>query len=100
MPRVFNIKTATVDLSHARYIGRPGKWGNPFIINEWNGKLGRHMTRDDVITEHRYWLLNTEEGKRLLAQIHELRGCDLKCFCVPEACHGDTLIELANDPIT
>jgi hypothetical protein len=27
----------------------------------------------------------------------ELRGLDLVCWCAPEACHGDVLLEIAND---
>lgn len=33
---------------------------------------------------------------RLLADLHELREKDLICWCVPFACHGDVLRELAN----
>jgi hypothetical protein len=69
------------------YIGRPGKWGNPF-------KIGRHGTRDEVIDRHRAWLL---ANPSLLADIGELRGKTLGCYCRPSLrCHGDVLAELAN----
>ena len=60
--------------------------GNPFII-------GRDGTRAEVIAKYRDWLVRNE---RLMADLHELRGKDLVCWCAPSACHGDVLLELAN----
>jgi len=34
-----------------------------------------------------------------MAALPELRGQDLVCWCAPEACHGDILLELANAPL-
>ena len=70
----------------AVYIGRPSKWGNPFAI-------GRDGTRQEVVQKYKDYILSNES---LLSQIHELRGKDLVCFCAPQQCHGDVLIELAN----
>ena len=72
--------------ANAVYIGRPGKWGNPFVI-------GRDGTRAEAIELHRRYIMTSPE---LLAQLSELRGRDLVCWCAPHACHGDILIELAN----
>jgi hypothetical protein len=72
----------------AVYIGRPSKWGNPFVI-------GRSMTRAESVERYRAWLANQPH---LLAALPELRGRDLVCWCSPEACHGDVLLELANEP--
>lgn len=69
------------------YIGRPSKWGNPFVI-------GRDGTRAAVIDKYRAWLLSMPE---LLGSLDELRGRDLVCWCAPLACHGDVLVELAKD---
>lgn len=71
----------------AVYVGRPSKWGNPF-------ELGRD-DRPTVIARFRAYLLN---NPRLLADLHELRGRDLVCWCAPAACHADVLRELANPP--
>lgn len=71
----------------AVFIGRPGPFGNPFII-------GRHGTREEVIRLYRQMLL---KNPRLVAQVRkELRGKDLACFCAPAPCHGDILLEIAN----
>lgn len=79
------------------YIGRPSKWGNPFVI-------GRDGNRQEVIAKHKAWLLGESKSgmamsalaKRLRADLPELMGKTLGCFCAPLPCHGDTLAELAN----
>ena len=68
------------------YIGRPRKWGNPFVI-------GRDGTRADVIAKYRAWIVTQPA---LMNALDELRGRDLVCWCAPLACHGDVLIDLAN----
>ncbi len=70
----------------AVYIGRPTKWGNPFVI-------GRDGTREDVIRKYEDWVITQPQ---LMYALHELRGKDLVCFCAPQGCHGDVLIKLAN----
>ena len=85
-PQVHN-KHANTAPTNAVYIGRPSKWGNPFVI-------GKDGSREEVITKHRDWILGNAE---LLSQIDELKGKDLVCYCAPQACHGDTLMELANN---
>ena len=71
---------------HDVFIGRPSKWGNPFII-------GRDGEREQVIAKHAFWLLQQPE---LLAALPELKGKRLGCFCAPNSCHGDTLALIAN----
>lgn len=71
---------------HDVYIGRPSKWGNPFVI-------GRDGSRDDVIEKYRQWLPTQPQ---LLNSISELKGKRLACFCAPLPCHGDILATLAN----
>jgi len=69
------------------YIGRPSKWGNPFIV-------GKDGTLEEVIAKYKNRLL---KNKELMASLHELKGKRLGCFCKPKLCHGDVLVELIND---
>jgi hypothetical protein len=69
------------------YIGHPSIWGNPFII-------GRDGTREEVIAKYRAWIMQQPE---LLKRVKELKGKVLGCWCAPQACHGDVLVELANE---
>jgi len=71
----------------AVYIGRPSKWGNPFVI-------GKDGNREQVIAKFEEWILGQPQ---LLADLHEIKGKDLVCWCAPEACHGDVLARLANN---
>ena len=72
--------------THDIYIGRPSKWGNPFVI-------GKDGTREQVIQKYRNWLMTQPS---LLAALPELKGRTLGCWCSPAACHGDVLAELAD----
>jgi hypothetical protein len=86
MPRVLNQRHGG-EPHDSVYVGRPSRWGNPF-------QIGRDGTRAEVIAKHRAWLC---DQPKLLAALPELRGRDLVCWCAPAACHGDTLLELANE---
>jgi hypothetical protein len=83
-PRVVHCKRER----HHVYIGRPSKWGNPFLI-------GRDGDRAQVIARYEHWLL---ENETLMSALDELRGLVLGCWCAPHACHGDVLARLANEP--
>jgi len=74
---------------HDVYIGRPSKWGNPFII-------GKDGTREEVIRKYENYILGFPE---LLEQLSELKGKVLGCWCRPEACHGDVLIKLVAERV-
>jgi hypothetical protein len=70
------------------YVRRPSKWGNPFVV-------GRDGNRAEVIANYRAWVVTQP---KLMSALDELRGRDLVCWCAPQACHGDVLVELANRP--
>lgn len=83
-PQVFHINHCPKD---AVYIGRPSKFGNPFVI-------GIDGTRREVIAKYKDWIYDNPE---LLQQIKdELKGKHLSCWCKPKECHGDILLEIAN----
>lgn len=63
------------------YIGRPSKWGNPF-------EIGRDGSREDVVRKYAEWIVGQPA---LLADLHELRGRTLVCWCAPQMCHGHVL---------
>lgn len=84
--------TTVVNLKNEDYdvlIGRPSKWGNPFII-------GTHGSRLDVIKKYQSWIFTQP---KLLADLWELKGKRLGCHCTPALCHGHFLAQLAEIPI-
>ena len=68
------------------YVGRPSKWGNPFAMNG-------EKDREKVIAQFTEYIMNSPD---LLAQVSELKGKNLVCYCAPKACHADVLLKLAN----
>lgn len=66
------------------FIDRETIWGNPYVI-------GRDGTRKECIAKYRKMLTTNRE---LMAQIETLRGKRLVCWCKPDACHGDVLVDL------
>lgn len=92
---------------HDIYIGRPRagqpwNFGNPFIV-------GTHGARGECIELFRDWLTTgNDHGARdatperrqwILDHIHELEDKRLGCFCKPQPCHGDVLLELLEEQI-
>lgn len=72
----------------AVYIGRPSIWGNPFSV-------GKDGTREEVIELYRERLACLPGLKKRIRA--ELKGKDLVCWCTPLPCHGEVLIEIANN---
>lgn len=69
------------------YIGRPSRWGNPFPLSDF-------PSREACLERFKSWLLSSIHGKLLLADLEQLRGKRLGCFCAPDLCHGDIYIQL------
>ena len=69
------------------YIGRPSKWGNPFII-------GRDGDRNEVVRKYETYI---RANQNLMNSLHELKDKILGCYCSPKACHGDVLIKLVEE---
>lgn len=90
MSRVLNAKVTGRFVPNSVYIGRPSKWGNPFVI-------GIDGTRDEVIDKYIDWIITQsdliEEMKK------ELTGKHLICWCAPLPCHGDVILNLINQDV-
>lgn len=76
------------DESHV-YIGRAchyvgvtsSVWANPFSVKKYG--------RDEAL---RLYRVHVKE--KLLDRLPELKGKELGCWCHPERCHGDVLLEI------
>lgn len=74
------------------YIGRPSAWGNPWSHRE--GTLAQYKTED---RETAIRMFKEHAELKLLLEpdwLEPLRGKTLGCFCKPQACHGDVIVEL------
>lgn len=99
------VKTAS---DQNKYIGRnmvfyvgplstESKWANSFTVKKYG--------REKYLELYREWIktgVNPVNGKRrkdgpLVSEIEELLGKTLGCWCKPETCHGDVLLDLLSE---
>ena len=75
--------------SGAVYVGRPGKWGNPYRGSECAGGDAEAVECFRVLVE---------SEPETVAEIQaELKGKPLACWCsLSKPCHADVLAEIAN----
>jgi hypothetical protein len=88
---VINIHNRTVlerarKTGRYRYIGRGSVFGNPYRIRE-NG-----WTRDQVIEMYRSDLRQSKDLQEVIRRLPA--NAILGCYCAPEACHGDVIMEM------
>ena len=86
MPKVWNKRDPNIP-KDAVYVGRPSKWGNPFIV-------GRDGNREQVVEKFRQHFIDLFWREQIQ---EELKGKDLVCWCAPKPCHADVLLKIAND---
>jgi hypothetical protein len=68
----------------AVYVGRGSRWGNPYVMRD-------ESDRSAAVA----WF---EAHVAPTLDVTELRGKDLACWCgLDHECHGDILLEMAND---
>ena len=95
--RVVHVRKDSFDEYIGRAVGRAGFrgsiWGNPY-------QEGRDGTLEEVLAKYEAHVLGSPE---LLAQLPELDGKTLGCWCAPKGgltasdpliCHGQKLIRL------
>jgi hypothetical protein len=80
--------------SHTLYIGRnmnfyvlgtdASKWQNPYTIKKYGLEKSLKLYKKHV-------------KKNLMDSLSELKGKELGCWCKPNKCHGDILLELLYD---
>lgn len=80
--RVVHCKKERFDV----YIGRPSKWGNPFVI-------GRDGTREEVLEKYETWARNNSLIMNCIKDLSQ--DAVLGCWCKPNYdCHGDIIIKI------
>lgn len=89
-PLVVHCKRSACDV----YIGRPSKWGNPFVIGSHGPGVEFVATREEAVALYKIWIQKHPE--KMAAAKRELKGKTLGCYCAPKLCHGDVLAEIAN----
>lgn len=105
----FNLQAASMALNGlpAKRISRPGRWGNPFTIDDTAKayNVDRDAAQARAVALCDQWLrgkLDARLSPRTPPSRAEIRtalaGHNLACWCRPGTpCHADVLIALAND---
>lgn len=95
MPNVYNKYHKNVP-KEAIYIGRPSPFGNPFSHMKEKVAQGFLVeTREQAVEVFEAWVKGQPD---LIKKIKiELKGKELVCFCKPLKCHGDVLLQIANE---
>lgn len=71
-------------------IDRTSRFGNPYRIEEDGGGY----TREGSVRKYRLWFADKiGRDPEFKEAVEDLRGAALGCWCVPEACHGDVVLE-------
>ncbi len=80
----------------AVYVGRPTKWGNPYVVDE-------HQSAAEAVRGYRWLVTHGMKWDHLnvikppMDRIADLRGRDLACWCpLDRPCHADVLLAMAN----
>lgn len=79
------------------YVGRRNQYVKGTFQSKWANKFPvKKFGREGCIAKYEEWLRGSPE---LLAQLPELAGKELGCWCKPEACHGDVLVALYKERV-
>lgn len=78
----------TEDGGKERYPKKSSLFSNPY-------KISKTESRKDVIKKyHKYLIKKIECGEITSEDLDSLRGKNLGCWCHPEMCHGNVLLEI------
>lgn len=84
------------------YVGRPTKWGNPFVVGKAGGAYSA-LVKDRRHAWQLYRSVAFDKPELVAAAQSELRGKNLACFCplptelyADDCCHAAVLLEIAN----
>ena len=96
---------------NAVYVGRPGKWGNPFYRLKDNPDM--EVDRGFIVAVYKMWLngqlvpglaaifeggddLPTPPARETIQK--QFKGKNLACWCpLKDDCHADVLLSIANE---
>jgi hypothetical protein len=70
-----------------RYPKKSSDFANPF-------KIGKDGTREEVIQKYKQFISNKIDTQpHIKKQLLDMKGKNLGCWCYPEPCHGNVLLE-------
>jgi len=84
-------RSGVVFIDNQRFPKQTSLFCNPF-------KVGKHGTREEVIQKYKEYIVAKleKEEPHLKDNLIAMKGKNLGCWCYPESCHGNVLLELIN----
>ena len=84
-------RAGIVFIDKQRFPKQSSNFANPF-------KIGKDGTRNEVIKKYKTYITNKlNNNEELQKELINLEGKNLGCWCHPEPCHGDILLELIKE---
>jgi len=80
-------RKGVVFINGVRYPLYDSFWANPYKISE-------KISREQSIQMYKEYIEKKILDNNLIPKLLELKGKKLGCWCKPECCHGDVLVEL------
>ena len=79
-----------VFIEERRFPEKDSIWANPF-------KIGRDGSRDEVLNKYKIYITNKLKDKNMLNELLKLKNKNLGCWCKPDQCHSDILLNIINN---
>jgi hypothetical protein len=81
-------RAGVVFVNNVRCPKKASEFANPY-------RIGKDGTRDEVLEKYRIYIENRlKTDENLLNELKKLEGKNLGCWCSPDKCHGDILLEI------
>jgi len=81
-------RAGVVFIDNQRFPLKSSNFANPY-------KIGKDGNREKIIIKYKKYIINKlKDDDNLQKELLELRGKKLGCWCYPEICHGNILLEL------
>lgn len=82
-----------VFIDNRRFPEKDSSWSNPFKV-----KKGVEGSREEAIRMYRDMILDRiASGQVSRKDFEQLQGKNLGCWCHPEPCHGDVLLDITQN---
>lgn len=79
-------RAGSVFINGSRWPSRASPFHNPFTVAKYG--------RDGALDLYREYILDKLQDPQMMTAFRELKGKTLGCWCKPDRCHGDILVEL------
>lgn len=84
-------RRGVVFVEKERYPPKDSIWCNPY-------KIGKDGDRNEVIQKYEAYIRNKiNANPEMKSELEKLRGKNLGCWCAPEPCHGNVLLNILNE---